>query len=226
LKNGTKIAFSALVASGLFASGVVAAPVVKEYVLKEFNVSILADGKTYTDIGAPIMNHNGTTYVPLRSVGDLIGATVTWNGELSRIEIRSKATVTASPSSAPQKEIIGKADLPYKIDATNGMSLSVNSYTASSGGIEIDITLTNNSTVSDKGDDMVSVYEIYDGKNTLETIGRDRIFVDTNYIRSGQSITGKVSFKGLSHETDTFTLYGGLWQYVDREEFEITFKVE
>ncbi|SOC12721.1 hypothetical protein SAMN05880501_10742 [Ureibacillus xyleni] len=131
-----------------------------------------------------------------------------------------------NPKETPQKDLIKKSDLPYTHTAKNGMSLRINSYEATSGGIKLNITLKNNSTVSDKGDIMTSTWEIYDGKNTLKFLDQDDTFWDIDYLRAGQEVTGDVIYKGLTTTTNTFTLYGSLWQYIDAEEFKLTFSVE
>lgn len=127
---------------------------------------------------------------------------------------------------AKTNEVIGKAELPYNVKAKNGMALTINDYEANSSGVRFNVTLTNHSTMSEDGDIMLSTYEIYDGKDTLNFRDMDSSFYDVSKLRSEQSVTGNVTFNGLSHETDVFTLYGGLWQGMDREEFKIKFTVE
>jgi len=180
-------------------------------------------------VNADNILYNGTTYVPLRAIAEMLDKEVIWDGETYTAKINNRSVEqqeTTENISSKEKDIITKADLPYTINAKNGMSLKINSYTASKRGIKFNLTLTNNSSVSDKGQKMISVYEIYDGKETLKFISMDDIFYDVHYLRAGQSVTGDVVFQGLSHDASTFTLYGGLWQYIDREEFKITFKVE
>jgi len=179
--------------------------------------------------------YKGTTYLPMRKLAELLGKEVTWDGETKTAIVNDKTTPTPAPTPTPTPSeatqigdqwvvSIDKEDLPFTLNAKNGMSLTINKVTASTGGIRINLTLKNNSTVSDKGRPMTSTWEIFDGKETLKHLNQDDIFYD--YIRSGQSITGNVNFAGLSHDTDSIILYGGLWQYIDREEFKIIIKLK
>lgn len=187
---------------------------------------------------------NGTTLVPLRFISESLGANVDWNPSTKTIKITQSDIVTVekdlTPTPTPtqkdieptptpittQKDLIKKSDLPYTHKASNGISLTINSYEASSGGIKFNMTLKNHSTVSNRGIIMNSTWDIYDGKSTLDFIEQDDIFWDIDYLRAGQEVTGDVIYKGLSTTTNTFTLYGALWQYVNAEDFELTFQVE
>lgn len=59
----------------------------KEYVLKTVTYPIVVNGDTYVSEDLPILNYEGHTYIPMRSVGDLLGATVEWNEEAFQAEI-------------------------------------------------------------------------------------------------------------------------------------------
>jgi hypothetical protein len=190
------------------------------------NIRFQINGKAWTSSQHPI-SYNGTTYLPVRAVAEALNSEIQWNSVTQTISIQSKQP-TNSQVEQPKAtdKVVTKADLPYTVKANNGMQITINSYSASSGGIVLNITLTNTSTVSDKGMVMTSTYEIYDGKSTLKFIDQDRVFWDTDYMRASQSITGNITFNGLSHETESFILYASLWQYIDAEDVKITFKVE
>lgn len=190
------------------------------------------------------ISYKGTTYLPMRRVAELVGKEVVWDGGTMTANINDKVTpsTTTKTNEEPTPKPIVKSgeaefindtwvvnvnasDLPCSIDATNGMSLTINSIKAKSSGIMMNITMTNNSSVSDKGQPMISTWEIYDGENTLDYLDMDdNLWV--NYLRCGQSIKGNVAFKGLSHETDQIILYGGLWQYIDRESFKVIINLD
>ncbi|GMK36951.1 hypothetical protein PCCS19_00040 [Paenibacillus sp. CCS19] len=60
---------------------------VKQYLLVEAGYPVYVNGQEYTSGEQPILNYQGNTYVPMRSVGDILGADVQWNSELNRSEI-------------------------------------------------------------------------------------------------------------------------------------------
>lgn len=60
---------------------------VKEYILKKVSYPILVNGIEYIDEELPALNYEGNTYIPMRSIGDVLGAKVHWNDELKRAEI-------------------------------------------------------------------------------------------------------------------------------------------
>jgi hypothetical protein len=206
------------------------------------DIKLFINGKA---IATDIQIIKGSSYVPLKVVSESLGAEVKWDGVARTISITSK-TNTPAPTESPAtpiptpietpkptpiptpapKDYISKSDLPYTLKAKNEMSLTINSYTANSGAITFNFTLTNNSKVLDKGGIMTSTWDIYDGKSTLKYLDQDDIFYDTRELRSEQSITGNVTYAGLSQQTDFFTLYGTLWQYVTTEDFKLKFKVE
>lgn len=60
---------------------------VKQFALTLAAYPIFVDGSKYTDTKFPILNYEGSTYVPLAKLGDLTGVNYTWNGSLHRVEI-------------------------------------------------------------------------------------------------------------------------------------------
>lgn len=60
---------------------------VKQYVLVQAGYPVYVNGQEYTSGEQPILNYQGSTYIPMRSVGDILGADVQWNSELQRSEI-------------------------------------------------------------------------------------------------------------------------------------------
>jgi hypothetical protein len=175
---------------------------------------------------------DGRVMVPARFVAEPLGATVTWDGVSQTVYINSGASPTLAPSPDPvqaaQPQVITKKDLPYTYNAKNGMSMTINDYSASKTGILFNFTFKNNSSVVNRGDAMCGTYSVYDGQSTLKFIDQDAVFFDTflHPLRAGQSATGNVSFEGLSRDADKIILIGDLEQGLNYEKFELTFKVE
>lgn len=60
---------------------------VKNYVLTLVNYPILVNGVEFKDAENPILNYNGSTYVPLAKLSDITGVKYKWNDTAKRIEI-------------------------------------------------------------------------------------------------------------------------------------------
>lgn len=82
-----------------FGTSAIAASV-KQYVLTEAPYPIYVNGAEYADDNRPILNYEGSTYVPLANLGDLLGVDYKWNAELKRVEIN-----TALNDSIPIEEL-------------------------------------------------------------------------------------------------------------------------
>ncbi|MBV6717295.1 stalk domain-containing protein [Paenibacillus chitinolyticus] len=53
---------------------------VKEYLLSKVTYPIVVNNKLYSN-DQPILNYEGSTYVPLKAVGDMLGANVKWDND-------------------------------------------------------------------------------------------------------------------------------------------------
>ncbi|SDJ92756.1 hypothetical protein [Paenibacillus naphthalenovorans] len=62
---------------------------VKQYILTQVNYPIIVNGVEYKDPDRPILNYEGSTYIPLAKIGDLTGVNYQWNDTLKRVEIGS-----------------------------------------------------------------------------------------------------------------------------------------
>lgn len=65
------------------------AATLRTYALTDTTYPILVNGSAYVNTEQPVMNYQGTTYVPLKAVGELLGANVIWNEINRRVEIRA-----------------------------------------------------------------------------------------------------------------------------------------
>ncbi|MCR2806385.1 Gmad2 immunoglobulin-like domain-containing protein [Paenibacillus soyae] len=59
------------------------------YTLTEASYEVEVNGAAYFDPELPVLNYKGNTYVPLRSVGDLLGANVAWDAAQRKVVIQS-----------------------------------------------------------------------------------------------------------------------------------------
>lgn len=64
-----------------------------QYILTQARYKIVVNGVEYADTELPILNYNGTTYVPLRAVGKLLGNEPRWNEEKRQVEIGYSADI-------------------------------------------------------------------------------------------------------------------------------------
>jgi hypothetical protein len=74
---------------------------VKQYLLTEASYPIYVDGTAYSDKEKPVLNYNGSTYVPLAKLGDITGVNYTWNESLKRVEIATGLTKGTATNSKP-----------------------------------------------------------------------------------------------------------------------------
>jgi len=123
---------SILIAAACTASmlvGVTAAEVIKEIKAQlrpDFTVVIDGEEKTFKnadgDVVHPVL-YDGTTYLPIRAIGEIMGKTVYWYENEKRIELKEETlTVTDAdviitdpqPTLTPNKKTDKKQDADYK----------------------------------------------------------------------------------------------------------------
>jgi len=65
---------------------------VQKYVCSPVSYKIIVNGAEYKDDAQPALNLDGSTYVPLRNLGKLLGQEPIWNAEKKQVEIGEVAT--------------------------------------------------------------------------------------------------------------------------------------
>ncbi|MEY9095484.1 stalk domain-containing protein [Paenibacillus sp. RC84] len=87
-----------------------ARPVI-DYLLQAATYPVTVDGQTYSSPDLPLLNYEGSTYVPLKSLGDLLGASVTWNDSLKQAEIhKTKPSAAKEDLSVAAKDYYGAVE--------------------------------------------------------------------------------------------------------------------
>lgn len=102
-----------------------------KYVLTLANYPVHVNGVPYADDSLPILNYKGSTYVPLRSVGSLLGSRVAWNAAAKRVEISSAVPEYANPAFRVTS-ITGK-DGRYTVTGQGRVFEAVMSYRVTDG---------------------------------------------------------------------------------------------
>lgn len=77
-------------------SGAVFAEDIEQFILTKVQYPLIVNQVQYENHETPILNYEGHTYIPLRSVGNILNADVRWNSHLQRVEITSQAETDMS----------------------------------------------------------------------------------------------------------------------------------
>ena len=121
-----------------------------QYILTQAQYKIVVNGVKYTDTENPILNYNGTTYVPLRAVGKLLGNEPRWNEEKRQVEIGETIDIDLSQwidlntlckdygleIVSGSKFVLKKGDITYNLTPINGNIKGIQ-YLSSTNGPEI-----------------------------------------------------------------------------------------
>ncbi|MEK3722315.1 stalk domain-containing protein [Paenibacillus sp. FSL H8-0034] len=92
-----KYIIGALIGSALTVSATAGATAVKQYILTEISYPVVVNGKEFKDATAPILNYEGSTYVPLAKLGDITGVNYKWNETAKQVEIVTDGGSTIYP---------------------------------------------------------------------------------------------------------------------------------
>ena len=104
---------------------------VKKFILSEAVYPVLVDGAEYVNTEKPFLNHEGTTYVPLRAVGELLDTEVRWNDAAKRVEIGSNQG--ALENHAYRKISVSGSNGSYKVIGEARVFEAVMNYSVSDG---------------------------------------------------------------------------------------------
>jgi hypothetical protein len=102
------------------------------YTLTEATYPIEVNGAAYVDAELPILNYKGNTYVPLRSVGDLLGASVAWDDVQRRVVIQTNGEQTLCNDAFCNVEVSGSGG-QYTVTGEARVFEAVMNYTVEDG---------------------------------------------------------------------------------------------
>jgi hypothetical protein len=104
----------------------------KQYILGDPQYPVYVNGLPYESPDLPIMNYEGNTYIPMRAVGDILGASIAWNAELNRAEISYPAEEPKENTAYRHIQITG-SNGTYTITGEARVFEGVMSYSVSDG---------------------------------------------------------------------------------------------
>jgi len=85
----------------IFSATSVFAEPIQQYLLTKISYPILINGAEYTNPDLPVLNYEGNTYVPVKSIGDILGVNVNWNHQLNRVEISTNKDIQPVSGNSP-----------------------------------------------------------------------------------------------------------------------------
>lgn len=114
MKDLKKYISGAIVGALLMVGTTAVGAAVKEYKLTKVTYPVVVNNKTYNDPSMPILNYNGSTYIPLAKIADLTGVEYKWNSQLKRVEIGD----TNSSAKIPTEDL---GDYGIEVEAENAL---------------------------------------------------------------------------------------------------------
>lgn len=172
---------TALLAVVLFCLGVGAANIaqrVQADICPHFSVIVDGEKQTFTDAnGAEVypLVYNGTTYLPVRAIGNLMGKDVGWDGATSTITLNERTAYAQVKSALTKKEIKFEE---VKMAAESIGAADGYKYKTDSGNIEI-YRITDQTLLS----------KIKESKTLSTAYGDFAVFVNGNYIMLSNDFT-------------------------------------
>ncbi|HYE12248.1 MAG TPA: stalk domain-containing protein [Patescibacteria group bacterium] len=167
---------------------------VKEYVLQLADYKLLVDGTEYNDTEQPLLNYQGSTYIPLRKVSDILGVQLNWNAKLNQAEIVKTSVQNSNSSNNKPKQTI---PIPYEKDGVmlvdiDGIEhieiVEINKFCTSEYPFQIDYDTSSNTLIithynKDKKEQPVVIY-----KESFDNIPNkhisNRFYIEYEYFKN------------------------------------------
>ncbi|WP_379127610.1 stalk domain-containing protein [Paenibacillus sp. sgz500958] len=113
-----KLIAGIIIGVALTATTNVFADSIKEYILTKADYPIMVNGQKYQNTDLPVLSYKGSTYMPLKAVGEVLGVSAAWNNTMQRVEISgsgSNVAVNGSQTqSTPTNQTSGSSTSPAK----------------------------------------------------------------------------------------------------------------
>lgn len=100
---------------------------VEQFILSRADYKVFVNNAEYENTDYPTMTYEGTTYVPLKKLADLLGVDVKWNEKMQRAEI-SNTVATVKPTPIPTPNITPQSLTFYKKDGSDYANNNGNLY--------------------------------------------------------------------------------------------------
>jgi len=121
-----------LVGGALMTAWPALAATVRTFVATEANYPVYVNGVPYVDVDRPILNVDGSTYVPLRAVGELLGAQVEWSDSLRQVDI-TRSGEAPQGNNAFRNVVVAGSDGRYTIRGEARVFEATMQYAVSDG---------------------------------------------------------------------------------------------
>ncbi|WP_135555624.1 Gmad2 immunoglobulin-like domain-containing protein [Paenibacillus cymbidii] len=108
------------------------AATIKQYTLVDITYPVMVNNAQYQSTELPVLNYDGNTYIPMRAVGDMLGASVNWNEAQKRAEIVYGSGQAAGNNAYRNVKVIGTGG-NYTVTGEARVFEAVMSYAISDG---------------------------------------------------------------------------------------------
>jgi hypothetical protein len=113
-----KFVMGIILGMGLCLSLTTFAAPIKQFMLTQITYPFIVNGVEFKDEKQPVLNYNGSTYVPLAKLGDLTGVNYKWNESKKQVEISTEKKLateeTVIASDADKTSVLPGGDITLK----------------------------------------------------------------------------------------------------------------
>lgn len=169
-------------------------------------VNLIVNGNKITNVEAKV--ENGTTYVPLRAVSEMLGAKVHWDGTTRTVTITGDAGgSTTTPSTSELSQTI------------NGVTITIDDIQQDNDSLRLYVTYTNNSDeAAMTGDSLAKIVSngkqyAYDHDFNFPRYYETGVDKAQDFIEPGVTEKSVIFFEPVSSETINIVLNANFEHY-------------